>query len=283
VKETRSAGHGWCHPISGDLERTRWSPPEHWCLTTIKVDYLARVEGEGALIVKIQGHRLIDVRLKIFEPPRFFEAFLRGRKYSEVPDITARICGICPVAYQMSACHAIEDAFGVKVEGPLRDLRRLLYCGEWIESHALHVYMLHAPDFLGYEDSLSIAKDHPDTVKRGLRIKKTGNEIVNLLGGLEIHPVNVRVAGFYKIPRKQEFAALTENLKWARDAAVETVRWVPGFLNATMNLSPSAIPESTHQQGSGLNRVWLQRLILPHRRNRTDTGSTEELRDWPSL
>ena len=124
---------------------------------TIKVDNLARVEGEGALIIKIQGHRLTDVQLNIFEPPRFFEAFLRGRKFFEVPDITARICGICPVAYQMSACHAIEDAFGVKVHGPLRELRRLLYCGEWIESHVLHIYMLHAPDFLGYEDALSIA------------------------------------------------------------------------------------------------------------------------------
>jgi len=196
---------------------------------TIKVDYLARVEGEGSLIVQIQGRRLTDVKLKIFEPPRFFEAFLRGRKFSEVPDITARICGICPVAYQMSACHAMEDAFGVKVEGPLRELRRLLYCGEWIESHALHVYMLHAPDFLGYEDALTIAKDHPEVVQRGLRIKKTGNEIVNLLGGREIHPINVRVGGFYRIPSRREFAAIVENLKWARDAAVETVHWVSGF------------------------------------------------------
>ncbi len=111
---------------------------------TIKVDVLARVEGEGALFVKIKDQHVADVKLRIFEPPRFFEALLRGRKCSEAPDITARICGICPVAYQMSACHAIEDAFGVRVEGPLRDLRRLLYCGEWIESHALHIYMLHA-------------------------------------------------------------------------------------------------------------------------------------------
>jgi sulfhydrogenase subunit alpha len=196
---------------------------------TIKVDYLARVEGEGSLIVKIKDERVMDVQLKIFEPPRFFEAFLRGRKFAEVPDITARICGICPVAYQMSACHAIEDAFGVKVEGGLRNLRRLLYCGEWIESHALHIYMLHAPDFLGYQDSLSIAKDHPEVVKRGLRIKKTGNELMTLLGGREVHPINVRVGGFYRIPRKQEFAAVTENLKWAREAAVETVRWVSTF------------------------------------------------------
>ncbi|HXY23115.1 MAG TPA: Ni/Fe hydrogenase subunit alpha [Candidatus Acidoferrum sp.] len=196
---------------------------------TIKVDVLARVEGEGAMTVKIQNRRVTDVKLRIFEPPRFFEAFLRGRKFNEVPDITARICGICPVAYQMSACHAIEDAFGVKVEGPLRELRRLLYCGEWIESHALHVYMLHAPDFLGYEDSIQMAKDHRETVQRGLFLKKTGNAIVNLLGGREIHPINVRVGGFYKIPSKKELASLAENLKSARDAAIETVKWVAKF------------------------------------------------------
>jgi len=193
---------------------------------TIRVKYLARVEGEGALLVKMQGKNVTDVKLNIFEPPRFFEAFLRGRKFSEAPDITARICGICPVAYQMSACHAMEDALGVKVEGTLRELRRLLYCGEWIESHTLHVYMLHAPDFLGYEDSIRMAADHRDVVERALRLKKTGNDIVNLLGGREIHPVNVRVGGFYKIPRKQDFLALAEKLKWARDAALETVRWV---------------------------------------------------------
>lgn len=196
---------------------------------TIKVDVLARVEGEGAMTVKIQGRRVTDVKLRIFEPPRFFEAFLRGRKFDEAPDITARICGICPVAYQMSACHAMEDAFGVKVEGPLRELRRLLYCGEWIESHALHVYLLHAPDFLGYEDGIQMAKDHRDAVQRGLFLKKTGNEIVNLLGGREIHPINVRVGGFYKIPGKKEFAVLAENLKLAREAAIETVRWVAKF------------------------------------------------------
>ncbi len=196
---------------------------------TIKVDYLARVEGEGGLYVKIKGQQVTDVKLKIFEPPRFFEAFLRGRKFNEAPDITARICGICPIAYQMSACHAMEDACGVKITGPIRDLRRLIYCGEWIESHALHVYLLHAPDFLGYEDAIRMAKDHPDEVKRGLRLKKAGNEIVRLLGGREIHPINVRVGGFYKAPDKREFSALAEELKWARDAALDTVRWVATF------------------------------------------------------
>lgn len=192
---------------------------------TINIDYLARVEGEGALYVKLNGNEVEDVKFKIFEPPRFFEAFLRGRQFSEAPDITARICGICPVAYQMSAVHAMEDAFGVKVEGQLRALRRLLYCGEWIESHVLHIYMLHAPDFLGYADSIQMAKDYPATVKRGLQLKKIGNEIVALLGGRAVHPINVRVGGFYKVPTKEELASLAEQLKWARDAALETVRW----------------------------------------------------------
>jgi sulfhydrogenase subunit alpha len=196
---------------------------------TVKVDFLARVEGEGGLYIKLKGDAVADVQLRIFEPPRFFEAFMRGRDFREAPDITARICGICPVAYQMSACHAMENALGVKVDGQLRALRRLLYCGEWIESHALHVYMLHAPDFLGYEDSIRLAKDHPDAVQRGLKLKKAGNQIVNLLGGREIHPINVRVGGFYKLPSRSDLTELAERLKWARDAALETVRWVAAF------------------------------------------------------
>jgi coenzyme F420-reducing hydrogenase alpha subunit len=167
----------------------------------------------------------VDVKLKSFEPPRFFEAFLRGRKFTEAPDITARICGICPIAYQMSSCHAMEDACGIQVDGQLRALRRLIYCGEWIESHVLHIYMLHAPDFLGYPDAIQMAKDHADLVQRGLQLKKAGNEIVSLVGGREIHPINVRVGGFYKLPAKRELGPLAERLRWAREAALETVRW----------------------------------------------------------
>lgn len=193
---------------------------------TIKVDYLARVEGEGALYIKLKGDEVADVKLKLFEPPRFFEAFLRGRHYAEVPDITARICGICPVAYQMSAVQAMEDAFGVKVEGQLRALRRLIYCGEWIESHVLHVAMLHAPDFLGYADAIQMAKDHPEVVQLALRLKKAGNAIVALIGGREVHPINVRVGGFYKVPTKGELLRLREQLLQARDETQTLVRWV---------------------------------------------------------
>ncbi|HXX00440.1 MAG TPA: nickel-dependent hydrogenase large subunit [Candidatus Acidoferrales bacterium] len=146
---------------------------------TIKVDTLARVEGEGALYIKMAGERVTDVKLRIYEPPRMFEAFLRGRHYSEAPDITARICGICPIAYQMSAVHAIERALGIRIDPAVRLLRRLFYCGEWIESHALHVYMLHAPDFLGYPDVIEMAKDHRAVVEKALRLKKIGNSIVH--------------------------------------------------------------------------------------------------------
>ncbi|MBM4160227.1 MAG: Ni/Fe hydrogenase subunit alpha [Ignavibacteria bacterium] len=196
---------------------------------TVKVDYLARVEGEGGILVKIKEKSITDVQFNIFEPPRFFEAFLRGRHYTEAPDITARICGICPIAYQMSAIHAMEHAFGVTVDGQLRALRRLVYCGEWIESHALHVSMLHAPDFLGYQDVIQMAKDHPETVKQALQLKKTGNELVALLGGREIHPINLRVGGFHRVPTHRELKLLADRLNRAREAALNMVRWTATF------------------------------------------------------
>jgi coenzyme F420-reducing hydrogenase alpha subunit len=195
----------------------------------IAVDYLARVEGEGAMYLKLDGDEVVDLKFKIFEPPRFFEAFLLGRKFSEAPDITARICGICPVAYQTSACNAMEQAGGVTVDGPLADLRRLLYVGEWIESHVLHVFFLHAPDFLGYESAIAMAQDFPDQVKTALRLKKLGNGLMTLLGGREIHPVNVRVGGFYRTPTKADLEPLVAELEWGLAAAIESTAFVAGL------------------------------------------------------
>ena len=192
---------------------------------TIRVDTLARVEGEGSLYIKLAGDRVADVKLKIYEPPRFFEAFLRGRHYSEAPDITARICGICPVAYQMSAVHAIERALGIRVDPAVRLLRRLFYCGEWIESHALHIYMLHAPDFLGYEDAMAMAADHRDLVEKALRLKKIGNRLMTVLGGREIHPISIAVGGFHRTPTKAQLDELVGDLEWALQASLETVQW----------------------------------------------------------
>lgn len=195
-------------------------------MKTIQVDYLARVEGEGALKVHFDRDGVTGVELRIFEPPRFFEGFLRGRNALETPDITARICGICPVAYQMSACHAVENALGVELPLPLRLLRRLLYCGEWLESHALHVFLLHLPDFLGKQSALEVAREHGERVRTGLRIKKAGNAIVALLGGREIHPINVRVGGFYRVPRPRDLATLLPELDWARNALQQQLPWL---------------------------------------------------------
>ncbi|GAA0852099.1 Ni/Fe hydrogenase subunit alpha [Streptosporangium amethystogenes subsp. fukuiense] len=196
---------------------------------SIRIGALTRVEGEGSLLVRARDGRVTDVELNIYEPPRFFEALLRGRAHTEPPDITARICGICPVAYQMSACQAIESACGAEVTGPLRDLRLLLYYGEWIESHALHIHLLHAPDFLGYDSGVAMAADHRPVLERGLALKKAGNELVAALGGRAIHPVNVRVGGFYRVPARTELAPVAERLRHARDQALATVEWVAGF------------------------------------------------------
>ena len=216
---------------------------------TIRTDYLARVEGEGAMSVRLATARSSDVELRIFEPPRFFEALLRGRSFLEAPDITARICGICPVAYQMSAVQAMEDVCGVEVPEPIRALRRLLYCGEWIESHALHVYMLHAPDFLGYEGAVELARDAPAAVERGLALKKTGNEVMALIGGREIHPINVRVGGFYRAPTRRELrharrAARAGARGGARDRALDRRLRLPRARASTASSSRSSEPDS---------------------------------------
>jgi sulfhydrogenase subunit alpha len=196
---------------------------------SVTVPALARVEGEGGLEVVVRDGQVTDARLDIYEPPRFFEALLRGRRHTEPPDITARICGICPIAYQMSGCQAIEDACGVQVPEPIAALRRLVYCGEWIESHTLHIYLLHAPDFLGYESGLHMAGERPELLHRGLRLKKAGNRLIEVIGGRSVHPINVRVGGFYRVPARSELRALTGQLEQARQDALDTVRWVATF------------------------------------------------------
>ncbi|WP_134429149.1 Ni/Fe hydrogenase subunit alpha [Mycobacterium ulcerans] len=196
---------------------------------TLSVGTLTRVEGEGALYVSLKDGELDRVELNIYEPPRFFEAFLRGRAYTEPPDLTARICGICPVAYQVSACNALEGACGVELDADLIELRRLLYCGEWIHSHVLHICLLHAPNFLGYPDAIAFARDEREIVERGLRLKKAGNQLMEFVGGRAIHPINVRLGGFYSVPTRSDFAPMAEQLRRALDDALATVEWVAGF------------------------------------------------------
>jgi sulfhydrogenase subunit alpha len=194
----------------------------------VKTDYLARVEGEGGVVIELEDGKVSKVHMRIFEAPRFFEAFLRGRSPQEVIDFTARICGICPVAYQMSAVHALEAIFRVTVTPAVRDLRRLMYCGEWIESHALHIYLLQGPDFYGLESAWA-GKEYLGLAKQGLSFKKLGNEILTVIGGRPVHPVSVRVGGFFKTPAKKELASLLPGLEKAYADSLTAIKWASGL------------------------------------------------------
>jgi coenzyme F420-reducing hydrogenase alpha subunit len=196
---------------------------------SVEVPVIARVEGEGALHLKLDGDEIVDLRLEIYEPPRFFESFLRGRHFSEVPDIVPRICGICPVAYQMSAIHGLERLFEVRVSPGTRELRRLLYTGEWIESHTLHIFLLAAPDFLGYHDAIEMAAHEPEMVKTALAIKRVGNDIMAAIGGREIHPVSPRVGGFSKAPRRRDLEAFLPRLEDALAALPQIADFAAGL------------------------------------------------------
>jgi sulfhydrogenase subunit alpha len=196
---------------------------------TINVSNLARVEGEGALHIRLRGDEVAELKLEIFEPPRFFEAFLCGRDSREASDLNARICGICPVAYQISTVQAFERLYGIAIDPAVRRLRRLYYCGEWIESHALHIHMLAAPDFMGCDSVITLAEKDRAAVERGLRIKQVGNAIVAKLGGRSVHPVGACIGGFTRVPRREELAELCEALMRERDDALECVRWVARF------------------------------------------------------
>jgi coenzyme F420-reducing hydrogenase alpha subunit len=192
---------------------------------SIHVPAMTRVEGEGALHLDIVDGRIETLSLAIFEPPRYFEKFLEGRRHSEVIDAVARICGICPVAYQMTAAQALEQAFDVDPGPWVRDMRRVFYCAEWLQSHALHVHLLAAPDFLGYANVVDMAQAHPQVVARGLRLQALGNDIIRLLGGRSVHPIGARVGGFWRAPPASAVATIRERLNQATSDAAALIAW----------------------------------------------------------
>ncbi|MCW8808388.1 MAG: nickel-dependent hydrogenase large subunit [Rhodanobacter sp.] len=191
----------------------------------IHVPVLARVEGEGALHLRIRGDVIETLMLQIYEPPRLFEKFLEGRSFEEVPDMVARICGICPVAYQISAVNALESLFGIDPGPWVHAMRRVLYCGEWIQSHCLHIHLLAAPDYLGYESAIAMAHDHPAIVRRGLALQGLGNDLMTLLGARSVHPVGIKVGGFHHAPRADDVAAMLARLRAALSESEALVRW----------------------------------------------------------
>lgn len=191
----------------------------------INVPVLARVEGEGALHLRIRGARVEALVLQIYEPPRLFEKFLEGRSYEEVPDMVARICGICPAAYQISAVNALESLFGVEPDPWVQAMRRVLYCGEWIQSHCLHIHLLAAPDYLGYNSAIAMARDYPDIVRRGLKLQGLGNDLMRLFGARSVHPVGIKVGGFHHAPPPGEVTAIVARLRDALADSEALVRW----------------------------------------------------------
>ncbi|MCX7914316.1 MAG: nickel-dependent hydrogenase large subunit [Thermodesulfovibrionales bacterium] len=190
----------------------------------IKNDYLSRVEGEGGIFIEIKDGKISRLNFKIFEAPRFFEAFLKGRSYFDVPDFTSRICGICPIAYIMTSIRTIEAIFDVKVDDSIQRLRRLLSATEWLNSHALHVYMLHGPDFYNIE-SFWENKDYLEIVKRGFVFKKLANQLTTIIGGRSIHPVSAKVGGFYTMPNEDDLMILLPELERAYEESLKGIKW----------------------------------------------------------
>lgn len=192
----------------------------------IRVPILTRVEGEGALHIGLEGDRVAEVQLNIYEPPRFFEALLRGKRMEDVADITSRICGICPIAYQMTAVQALESIVGATIDPQIAPLRRLIYCAEWIESHVLHIHLLHAPDFFDCADAMELAKRFPMEVRRGLQLKQLGNRVLEILGGRAIHPVNIALGGFYRLPPRESILGLLPDMERGLESAIAAARWL---------------------------------------------------------
>jgi len=196
---------------------------------TIVYEYISRVEGEGSLEVTVSGGEVIDAKLKIFEAPRFFEAFLRGRKALELPELTSRICGICPIAHVITAAKAVENALEVSLDENTIALRKALALSGIMQSHALHVYFLAAPDFLGYPSSIAASKDLSDVVRRGFRLKRVANMVSEYIGGRAVHPVTLTVGGFIKPPPAERPEKVVNALENALEDALETVKLVSGF------------------------------------------------------
>jgi sulfhydrogenase subunit alpha len=194
-------------------------------MTTVNVNvhHLTRVEGHGNIVVDVKNGELVKAEWQIVEAPRFFEAMLRGRPYYEASHITSRICGICSTGHATASLRATENALAVDLSEQTELLRKLVFHGEIIDSHVLHVYMLVAPDFFGVGSVLPLAATHPEVVKRALRIKKLSGDLCAMISGRHTHPIAMTVGGFTHLPTIEELLAMRERLVAAREDMDETI------------------------------------------------------------
>jgi sulfhydrogenase subunit alpha len=189
----------------------------------VNVHHLTRVEGHGNIVVDVKNGELLKCEMQIVEAPRFFEAMVRGRPYYEASHITSRICGICATGHATASLRATENALGVDVSEQTELLRKLVFHGEIIDSHVLHVYMLVAPDFFGVGSVLPLASSHPEVVMRALRIKKLSGDLCAMVSGRHTHPIAMTVGGFTHFPTIKELLAMKERLVTAREDLDETM------------------------------------------------------------
>jgi sulfhydrogenase subunit alpha len=189
----------------------------------INVHHVTRVEGHGNIVIDVKNGDLVQCDWQIVEAPRFFEAMLLGRPYYEASHITSRICGICSVGHATTSLRATENALGVEVSEQTELLRKLVFHGEMIDSHVLHVYMLVAPDFFGAGSVLPLAASHPEVVRRALRIKKLSGDLCAMVAGRHTHPIAMTVGGFTHLPAEKELQAMRERLVAAREDMDETI------------------------------------------------------------
>ncbi len=246
----------------------------------IRVPVLTRVEGEGSLRIDIAEGRIEGLQLSIFEPPRLFEKLVEGQAYDALPDILARICGICPVAYQVTVAQALEQLFACRLGPEEQALRRAMYCGEWLQSHSLHIHLLALPDFLGFDSAIAMAERYPDQLRRGLRLQELGNRLIELLGGRSVHPVGLRVGGFHRLPEPGAVDTLAASLEAAAKDAEALFQWCAGldyptdhqvFTSVALSHPEDyAIEAGTIISGGGLHldisdyEDWFEQFQLPH-------------------
>ena len=192
---------------------------------SLGMDYISQIEGHGRISFDISGGKA-SVKMEVHEGCRLFEAFLRGRRCDEVPQMSSRICGVCPVVHNYSAVQAIEMAMGIEPSEQTVQLRRLGIAGQMLQSHALHLYFLALPEYIGAGTPLELYQKSPAAVRRAVEIRQAGNNIVEVVSGRAIHPISSIPGGFARLPTNARLAGIRKELKGIIEDCVETARFV---------------------------------------------------------
>ena len=179
---------------------------------SINVHHVTRVEGHGNIVVDMKNGVLQKAQLDIVEPPRFFEAMMKGRSFLEAAIITSRICGICSLGHQMTSLKATEAALGLEISEQTEILRKILVHGATFQSNVLHALFLAAPDFLNVGSVFPLVETHKEVVLAALRLKRLANDIGEVISGRAVHPITCVPGGFTRIPSEKELMDLREKL-----------------------------------------------------------------------